>query len=73
MAMRGTIARMGARGFGFIEPADEGARLFFHVSDCHLRGTYLNVGDRVEYEINQLLGRDSKGRQRACAVRPVVK
>jgi cold shock CspA family protein len=61
----GVIVRMGARGFGFIEPADESPRVFFHLKDCSLRNTFLNVGDRVGFLVNQF----HRGKERrACEV-----
>jgi cold shock CspA family protein len=67
---RGVIARMGAKGFGFIRPADESPDVYFHVADCHLRGTYLEVGDKVLFEINQFSNRGD-GKRTACEVRRI--
>jgi cold shock CspA family protein len=57
-------------GYGFIVPDDESPDVFFHVKNCFLRGTYLQVGDQVEYEINQFSGRDGR-RRAACEVRKI--
>ena len=65
----GTIVKMGQRGYGFIEPSDEGPRVFFHLKECFLRNVYLNVGDRVEYELNQFRSRN--GQRAACEVRVI--
>jgi cold shock CspA family protein len=65
----GVIKRMGAKGFGFIVPDDERGDVFFNIGDCHLRNTFLQVGDRVEYEINQFA--DGK-RRKACEVRKII-
>jgi cold shock CspA family protein len=66
----GTIVRMGRKGFGFIEPSDDGPRVFFHLKECFLRNVYLNVGDRVTYELNQFV-RTGDGLRRACEVRVI--
>jgi len=63
----GVIKRMGARGFGFIAPADESPDVFFHIKDCYLRNTYVHVGDRVLFELNQF----ERNRRTACEVRVI--
>jgi cold shock CspA family protein len=64
----GIISRMGARGFGFIQPSDDGPAVYFHEKECFLRNTYLQVGDRVAFEINQF---SPQGEPRACEVRVI--
>lgn len=54
------------RGFGFLEPAGGGERVFCHISAFARRSRRPIVGDRVVYE----LGRDERGRARAKNVRP---
>jgi cold shock CspA family protein len=63
----GVIVRMDARGYGFIEPTDESPRVLFHLKECFLRDTHLNVGDRVAFELNQFYRNGN--RRRACEVR----
>jgi cold shock CspA family protein len=65
----GVIARIGGKGYGFIRPSDESPDVFFHLKDCSLRNTVLNVGDAVQFEINQF-GRQGK-RRCACQVRVI--
>jgi cold shock CspA family protein len=74
MAMQtGVIKRFSpaSKGYGFIVPDDESPDVFFHVKDCRLRNTFLQVGDRVAFEINQFAGRDSRKRREACEVRVI--
>jgi cold shock CspA family protein len=65
----GVIKRMGAKGFGFIVPDDERGDVFFNIGDCHLRNKFLQVGDRVLFEVNQFARQG--GRRVACEVRRV--
>jgi cold shock CspA family protein len=65
----GTIARMGAKGFGFIQPAADEPRVFFHVKDCSLRNTRLEVGGKVEFLLNQF--RRNGKRREAAEVRVI--
>jgi cold shock CspA family protein len=69
----GVIKRFGpgSGGYGFIAADDEGPDVFFHVKDCRLRNTYLNVGDRVEFAL-QFSNRGDK-RRTACEVRRIVR
>lgn len=56
---KGTVKFFNAgKGFGFITP-DEGADLFFHVSE--IKGEPPRDGDRVEFEVGQ-------GKKGPCAV-----
>lgn len=71
MAMqRGVIKRIGAKGFGFITPSDDGPTVFFHKNECGMRHDFLQAGDHVLYEINQF-ARDGRDRPRACEVRVI--
>jgi uncharacterized membrane protein YsdA (DUF1294 family)/cold shock CspA family protein len=54
-----------ARGFGFIQPAEAGQRVFCHVSAFHDRSARPTPGMRLTYS----LGRDGQGRLRAEEVR----
>ena len=56
-----------ARGFGFIEDADGGARVFMHISACEAGAPRPSVGDVVEFSV----GRGSDGRRQAIDVRLV--
>jgi uncharacterized membrane protein YsdA (DUF1294 family)/cold shock CspA family protein len=56
------------RGFGFIQPAEGGARVFLHIKDVSDRRMRPSNGKRVTYE----LGRDDRGRTRAKSVRDSV-
>ena len=54
-----------ARGFGFIEDADGGARVFVHISSCPPDGPRPSEGDEVEFTV----GRSPDGRRQAVEVR----
>lgn len=54
------------RGFGFIEPAEGGARIFCHLKAFEVRVRRPIPGDKVTYEI----GKDAQGRLTAVKVRP---
>jgi len=62
----GVISRFGAAGFGFIKPEDESPDVFFHIGECFLRNTLVNVGDRVLFELNQF-----SADRRACEVKVI--
>jgi cold shock CspA family protein len=55
------------RGFGFIEPAEGGDRVFCHIKAFDVRVRRPIAGDRVTYEV----AKDKDGRVRADHVRPV--
>jgi cold shock CspA family protein len=55
------------RGFGFIEPAEGGSRVFIHIKAFEVRVRRPIVGDRVTYE----LAKGSDGRINAARVRPI--
>jgi cold shock CspA family protein len=55
------------RGFGFIEPAEGGARIFCHLKAFEVRVRRPMAGDKLTYEI----GKDAQGRVNAIKVRPV--
>lgn len=55
------------RGFGFIEPAEGGARIFCHVKAFEVRVRRPIAGDKVTYEV----GKDARGRITAMKVSPV--
>lgn len=55
------------RGFGFIEPAEGGTRIFCHLKAFELRVRRPIPGDKVTYEV----GKNSQGRLTATKVRPV--
>jgi uncharacterized membrane protein YsdA (DUF1294 family)/cold shock CspA family protein len=58
-----------AKGFGFIQPHDDSARLFFHARDFDDGDNGRpRVGDWVRFAP----GQDAKGRAAAVAVRPAV-
>ena len=68
MRFKGTIIDWkDDRGFGFIEPADGGARMFCHLKAFDIRVRRPMAGDRVTYEV----GKDSQGRQNASRIRPL--
>jgi cold shock CspA family protein len=71
MWQTGVITRYGpaSKGYGFIAPDDESPDVFFHTKECCLRKDFLNVGDRVEFELNQFAAR--RGDRRACEVRVI--
>jgi uncharacterized membrane protein YsdA (DUF1294 family)/cold shock CspA family protein len=54
------------RGFGFIEPANGGARVFCHVKAFEVRVRRPISGDRVTY----VFSKDEQGRLNAAQVRP---
>jgi cold shock CspA family protein len=60
---------LGNRGYGFIVPTDDGPAVFFHVKDCFLRDHYLQVGDRVLFELNQF--ERARGRRAASEMRVI--
>jgi cold shock CspA family protein len=55
------------RGFGFIEPAEGGARIFCHLKAFEVRVRRPIPGDKLTYEV----GKDAQGRVNAVKVRPV--
>lgn len=66
MRFKGTLSDWNdARGFGFILPAEGGARVFVHIKALRQMDTRPGNGMRVTYE----LGRDEQGRPRAIKVR----
>jgi len=65
----GYVTRLGARGFGFLQPVDGGPDVFFSYGECHLRDNDLDVGDRVQFELDQFAKK--RGDRRACEVRRV--
>ena len=66
MRCKGTISDWNdERGFGFIQPAEGGARAFLHIKAIRDRTVRPINGKRVTYE----LGRDDRGRPRAENVR----
>jgi uncharacterized membrane protein YsdA (DUF1294 family)/cold shock CspA family protein len=68
MRLNGTIVTWkDDKGFGFIEPADGGARIFCHLKAFEIRVRRPLPGDRVTYEV----GKDSQGRLTASRIRPV--
>jgi cold shock CspA family protein len=68
MRFKGTLTEWrDDRGFGFIEPAEGGGRVFCHIKAFDVRVRRPIAGDRVTYE----LGKDAQGRSTAIKVRPV--
>lgn len=68
MRLKGTLVDWkDDRGFGFIEPAEGGARIFCHLKAFEVRVRRPMPGDKVTYEI----GKDAQGRLTAVKVRPV--
>ncbi|MES1191382.1 MAG: DUF3465 domain-containing protein [Steroidobacter sp.] len=68
MRFKGTLTEWkDDRGFGFIEPAEGGQRVFCHIKAFDVRVRRPMAGDRVTYEIT----RGPDGRTRAERVRPV--
>lgn len=66
MRFKGTLGEWNdARGFGFIQPAEAGQRVFCHVSAFHDRSARPAPGMRLTYH----LGRDRQGQPRAEEVR----
>ena len=55
------------RGFGFIEPAEGGARIFCHLKAFEVRVRRPMPGDKLTCEV----GEDAQGRVCAVRVRPV--
>ena len=68
MRLKGTLVEWkDDRGFGFIEPAEGGAKVFCHVRAFDVRVRRPMPGDKLTYE----LGKDAQGRLAAVKVRPV--
>jgi len=68
MRFKGTLIEWkDDRGFGFIEPAEGGSRVFCHIKAFDVRVRRPVAGDRVTYEV----GKDAQGRSTAIKVRPV--
>jgi cold shock CspA family protein len=68
MRLKGTLIDWkDDRGFGFIEPAEGGARIFCHLKAFEVRVRRPMAGDKVTYEV----GKDAQGRLNAVKVRPV--
>ncbi len=66
MRFKGTLAEWNDdRGFGFIDPAEGGARVFCHISAFQERSGRPSVGKVVTYEA----ARDERGRPRARQIR----
>lgn len=66
MRFKGTLVEWNDdRGFGFIDPAEGGARVFCHISAFQERSGRPSVGKLITYE----LGSDGRGRPRAQQVR----
>jgi len=66
MRFKGTLAEWNDdRGFGFIDPAEGGARVFCHISAFQERSGRPSVGKVVTYEA----ARDDRGRPRAQQIR----
>ena len=66
MRFKGTLVEWNDdRGFGFIDPAEGGARVFCHISAFQDRSGRPSTGRLLTYE----LGRDERGRPRAQQVR----
>jgi uncharacterized membrane protein YsdA (DUF1294 family)/cold shock CspA family protein len=66
MRFKGTLAEWNDdRGFGFITPAEGGARVFCHISAFQERSGRPAPGKVVTYEV----GRDDRGRLRAHRIR----
>jgi uncharacterized membrane protein YsdA (DUF1294 family)/cold shock CspA family protein len=70
MRVKGTIVQWNdERGFGFVETAPGGTRVFCHISQFAARSRRPIVGERVTYETS----RDERGRLRAVQIRPAGK
>jgi cold shock CspA family protein len=68
MRLKGTLVEWkDDRGFGFIEPAEGGARVFCHIKAFDVRVRRPTAGDRITYQVTK----DKDGRLRADHVRPV--
>jgi len=68
MRLKGTLVDWNDdRGFGFIEPADGGSRVFCHVKAFEVRVRRPMAGDRLTYD----LAKGPDGRTSAARVRPV--
>ena len=66
MRFKGTLVEWNDdRGFGFIDPAEGGARVFCHISAFQDRSSRPSAGKVLTYD----LARDDRGRQRAQQVR----
>ena len=66
MRFKGTLTDWNDdRGFGFIQPAEGGARVFFHISAFRERAQRPVNGNVLTYE----LAKDERGRPRAQQVR----
>jgi CspA family cold shock protein len=75
LVARGTVKRFSEqKGYGYIEPDDEGEEVFFHYTDVEGRGfRSLEEGDRVSYEpvSSASSARRAKTREEAKEVRRV--
>ncbi|MET0987546.1 MAG: DUF1294 domain-containing protein [Steroidobacteraceae bacterium] len=68
MRSKGTLVEWNDdRGFGFIEPAEGGPRVFCHVKAFAVRVRRPAAGDRITYEV----AKDDRGRTAAVRVRPL--
>jgi cold shock CspA family protein len=68
MRFKGTLVEWkDDRGFGFIEPAEGGARIFCHLKAFEVRVRRPMPGDKLTYEV----GKDAQGLLAAVKVRPV--
>ena len=68
MRLTGTLVEWNDdRGFGFLEPAKGGERVFCHISQFTARSRRPIVGQKLSYETS----RDERGRLRAAQIRPV--
>jgi cold shock CspA family protein len=68
MRFKGTLTEWNDdRGFGFIEPAEGGSRVFCHIKAFDVRVRRPIAGDKLTYEVSK----DAQGRLNAVKVRPV--
>ena len=51
--MTGTIKKVTAKGFGFIQPNGPHAEVFFHTSQCATPFDEMREGDKVTFEVAQ--------------------